>query len=257
MSRSLDSLVRRIEASLDSPKGASHLLPRLLENLPTLGGSPRRAANWLCAAGIGPKSSVIDLGCGKGAVAIQVARRTGASVIGVDGLPAFVQDACRRAQKAGLHDLCRFECADLLAASKTHPGPFDAAVMTAVLPVLEAAPLLRRLIKRAGLAFVEDQVAPGREPSGPNAPPTAAQVRAALRADGWTIERERIASAAQTRRAEQRIQRVLRRRARQMQSLGSADTRLIREFLRLQRAAAADLVRSRVRGSSWLLRRED
>jgi len=60
-----------------------------------------------------PSDVLMDLGCGMGDVAIEIHRRTGCRVVGVDGAPAAVAEARRRARAAGADPAVRFVVADL------------------------------------------------------------------------------------------------------------------------------------------------
>lgn len=253
MSRSLD---RQVAASLDAPVEALPELPALLAGLRSLGGNPARAARWLAGAGIGKRSRVIDLGSGNGAVAIEIARRTGARVRGIDGLDAFVGLAAARAAAAGVEDRCRFEHGDLARVLRRTAPRFDAAVMTCVLPVLEAATLLRRAVPPGGVAFIEDAVRSPDSRAWSGAPPTAQRVREHLSRSGWSVVRERIDTARQTRDAEARAQRTISRRAQTLIRRTPHAADVIREVLARQRMAAAALTGGRILGASWLLRRQ-
>ena len=80
-----------------------------------------------------PQSSVFELGCGSGRYALQVARKCGCRVLGVDINESGVRTACRLAEAAQLSSACRFEKCD---ASKPLPyadSDFDAAFSNDVL----------------------------------------------------------------------------------------------------------------------------
>ncbi|WP_052052452.1 class I SAM-dependent methyltransferase [Halomonas salina] len=63
---------------------------------------------------LSPGSRILDVGCGWGDTAIQLARMTGpeGEVLGIDCVDAFLEDARRRAEQAGVRNL-RFEAADV------------------------------------------------------------------------------------------------------------------------------------------------
>ncbi|MBB3139821.1 class I SAM-dependent methyltransferase [Halomonas organivorans] len=63
---------------------------------------------------VAPGSRILDVGCGWGDTAIQLARMTGpeGQVLGIDCVDAFLEDARRRAEKAGVTNV-RFEAADV------------------------------------------------------------------------------------------------------------------------------------------------
>ena len=66
-------------------------------------------------AGLGPDASVLDVGCGTGAVALALARRAGARVTGIDPVPRHVERARASATQVGLQDRTTFLEADATA----------------------------------------------------------------------------------------------------------------------------------------------
>ncbi|SFT97289.1 Methyltransferase domain-containing protein [Geodermatophilus amargosae] len=93
--------------------------------------APATAA-WLHHAGLAPGTSVADLGCGTGAVALAAARRVGPAgrVVGVDTAPQPLAVARRRAAAAG-HRGVVLEQADVTTWEP--PGPVDAVLGRLVL----------------------------------------------------------------------------------------------------------------------------
>jgi 2-polyprenyl-3-methyl-5-hydroxy-6-metoxy-1,4-benzoquinol methylase len=58
--------------------------------------------------------SVLDVGCGPGHYAIELARRGAAEVTGIDFADGMLEIASARAEREGVKDRCRFERADFL-----------------------------------------------------------------------------------------------------------------------------------------------
>jgi len=76
----------------------------------------------------GRSTRVLDLGCGKGAVAIELARELDFSVIGIDLYPPFIEDARSRAAGKGVEGNCRFILGDIREVTET-PDDFHAATL--------------------------------------------------------------------------------------------------------------------------------
>ena len=53
-------------------------------------------------------AKVLDLGCGKGAVSVQIASKFGFEVVGIDAMPEFLKDADKKASENHVSDLCTF-----------------------------------------------------------------------------------------------------------------------------------------------------
>lgn len=110
------------------PELVSHL-PELLADVQALGGWPETIVDVLRPVAQGAR--VLDLGCGKGDVAIPLARELGCRVHGIDLFPPFVEEARTRAEEEGVADLCRFQVGDLRAMLEQLEG-HDVAIMAAV-----------------------------------------------------------------------------------------------------------------------------
>src|SRR5262249_22627788 len=127
---------------------------------------------------------VIDVGCGKGAVAVALARRTGCRVLGVDACEPFISAARALAQRRGVDRRCEFRVGDLHRLPRPRRR-FDAALMIGVRPLEEAATILRPLIRPGGVYVIDDvvRVTPQRLPAGIHALDRA-HARAMLTAPG-------------------------------------------------------------------------
>ncbi len=250
-------LDRSVAVSLDASAQLMPYVPRLLEGVEALGSSPRRVVNWLREAGIGPGHLVHDLGCGKGAVAVAIARRLGCRVRGVDGLAAFVDAAWAMAEQYNVEQICRFTCGDVARAAR--PAG-DAVIMLGVLPIGRALPILRAAVKRGGVYIVDDAVAlegtrPARQLTG-GSRPTRRGVRTLIEERGDTILREHIMSPSEYRTHERRIYTSIAESARTLIQDRPDLSRDVHDFLASQRRAGASLWRGPWRGAAWMVRRD-
>ena len=135
-----------------------------------LGSSPPLIAGWLGELGLPPDSTrVLDLGCGKGAVSLTLARDLGFRVHGVDLFEPFIRETWARAADWGVASLCRFEKADLREALRAAEG-YDVVVYASV-GVLgrldDCVSALRRCVRGGGYLVTDDgYLAPGAAPAG-------------------------------------------------------------------------------------------
>ncbi len=103
------------------------LLPAVLADFCALGGWPDKVATILReSAQLPPEASVVDLGCGKGAVSLVLAAQLGYRVTGFDLFEPFIEDAASGARAAGVDHLCSFEMADI----RDRPEDLDAFDVT-------------------------------------------------------------------------------------------------------------------------------
>ncbi|HXV34968.1 MAG TPA: class I SAM-dependent methyltransferase [Gaiellaceae bacterium] len=70
----------------------------------SFGQDPRWRAFLVSRVDAGPGDTVLDVACGTGAVAIELARRHGCRVVGVDQSPEMLAEGRRRVEAAGLAD---------------------------------------------------------------------------------------------------------------------------------------------------------
>lgn len=101
----------------------------------------------------------MDLGCGKGAVAITLAREFGFQALGVDFFEPFIQEARERAQEMGVASRCQFVCADMRDALG-EARDFDVVIYASIGGVLgkfdQCVAKLRRCVHPGGYMLIDD-----------------------------------------------------------------------------------------------------
>jgi SAM-dependent methyltransferase len=135
-------------------------LPELLSNIWALGSSPELVVEMLRTLRLSSGSTqVLDLGCGKGAMALTLAKELGFHIHGVDFFEPFIVEATKRSKELGLSSLCRFEQSDMrhISAKTRH---FGLVIYTAVGGVLgsldKCVEWLRQFIHPSGLMIIDD-----------------------------------------------------------------------------------------------------
>lgn len=238
---------RRLAArSLDVPEAGSHLLEDFFRPLEALGSAPALMARWLKRAGVGPNARVLDLGCGKGAAGIEIARVTGGFVTGVDAFEPFVLHARGMASVKGVGARCDFRVG---LAERFRSRPFDAVVFLNVFPFERAIPVARRLTVPGGLYLIDDAVA-----IRASAFPTSRDVVEAIEAGGDRVVRSKVWTKAHVQKRELANYELLRRNAKSLVKERPRDRDLVAEFLKRMRAGIADLSAD-IRPACWLVRR--
>ncbi len=110
-----DNTRQSVANSLEAEKRLLPYMSHLLQDLWALGSSVDQILDML---GTLPLSSdtakVLDLGCGKGAVSVQIASNFGFDVVGVDAMPEFLKDAYKKSSEYQVSDLCTFIEQDIL-----------------------------------------------------------------------------------------------------------------------------------------------
>lgn len=133
---SRSSLEDSILESMDSDDQALlPYLPYILQDIWTLGTDPPAIITLIQENYDQTKDiSILDLGCGKGAVSIQLADTLGCHCHGIDGVASFIEDAHDYAIRFAVDTLCSFEVGDIRKKILQLPS-YDIIILGAIGPV--------------------------------------------------------------------------------------------------------------------------
>lgn len=208
-----------IAALLEAEPGDLPHLPELLADLDALGSWPDVIVDLLRPLGLGPRARVLDLGCGKGAVALAVAEALPVQVLGVDAFLPFVETARRLADSRDLVGRCRFELGDLKRSVES-PSLFDVVILASIGPIFGGVgTTIERLlgaVRPDGWIVIDDSFLVQQATDLPPAYDdylTLDATRAAMRSAGVTIVREVVIPRARLREANERNNAAIRKRA--------------------------------------------
>lgn len=253
-------LTREVARSVDAPPSLVPVFHELFAGMPSLGSSPRRLISMLQTAGVGRGDRVLDLACGKGTIAVEMARRLGCEVIAVDGCRAFLDEGRRRAERLGVANRARFVESDVrVFASKAARGRdrWDVALMIGLLPIEEAAPMLRRLVHSGGLYAIDDVFRDERLPKGRSdflSVPTRHDCIEIIEGLGDRVEAVDVAAPSRVRSQNASLYRRLAANARAVRRRAPGLSRDVGLFLANQRHANW-LIGGQMRPAMWLARR--
>jgi ubiquinone/menaquinone biosynthesis C-methylase UbiE len=138
-------------------------LPYLLQDLWELGSSPKDMIQLISRNIIvSENSKVLDLGCGKGAVSVNIAKQFGCRVKGIDLMPQFIEEANIKAKHYEVEELCEFVVGDMNHSVEFEKG-FDIVILGAVGDVLgnqeETLQKLSSTVKNNGYVLLDDAYA--------------------------------------------------------------------------------------------------
>jgi SAM-dependent methyltransferase len=151
------------------------------------------------ACGLNSASRVLDVGCGKGTVAILWVREFGCRVVGVDDLPRMIVESRRRAADAGIQDRTVFRIMDASDIDAQFQEPFDVVCSFGSMFIWgyqEGLQRLSRLVSPGGslafsdLIFTEASVDPQflrKAGYAHDEYPTMSQLRDHIELMGWDI----------------------------------------------------------------------
>jgi cyclopropane fatty-acyl-phospholipid synthase-like methyltransferase len=134
-------------------------LPYILQDSSEMGTDPRAVADLVKKHIKTKPFAALDLGCGKGAVAIRLAEMFDCHVTGIDGLPEFITDAQNFAKKQNVAHKCTFELNDARVRITTLQG-FDLAILGAVGQLFgnmhQTLTLVGKTLKPGGHIIIDD-----------------------------------------------------------------------------------------------------
>ncbi|MGG5329230.1 SAM-dependent methyltransferase [Enterococcus sp. AZ163] len=208
-----------------------------------------------------PQTKVIDLGCGKGAVAITLAEALNLQVKGIDLLPEFVKDAKEKAAEYQVADRCEFTVGDLNEVVKNERD-YDIAVFGAVGDVL-GEPLvmlqqLKRVIKDQGFLLIDDGYSVG------NAENiryqnyeylTLVQWKETFRQAGFKVVAMQVVDTDNEKEMNDRNNQSIRKRAEELSWKLPEKRKLFMSYVQSQENETEDIATDVV-GATWLLQAE-
>jgi ubiquinone/menaquinone biosynthesis C-methylase UbiE len=254
-----DDLLERVARAMEVDVRLLPLLPELLADLGGLGSRPHEIADALQAAGAPAGGTVLDLGCGKGAVAVTLAERFGARVVGVDAFPPFLEAARALAAERGVARLCAFREGDILEVLRGEAS-HDVALLVSVGPLLgdhrRTLEGLRRQVRPGGLVLIADgflaegvDALPGYEGCA-----SRDETLRQLAAFGDVLVREIVTPPVETRAENDRYTALIRGRAERLRRLHPDLAGLMDAYVARQEHEVEQIERGFV-CATWVLRR--
>ncbi len=155
-------LQKSVLASLDGRDTEIYpYLPYLLQDMWELGSMPRDIINLIRKHNLSldQSSTILDLGCGKGAVAINLVREFSCHIIGIDGMPEFIAEAKQFARQYKVETLCTFQVGDIREEVKKKYG-CNLALLGSIGPVFgdieTTITSVRPCLKTSGYLIIDD-----------------------------------------------------------------------------------------------------
>jgi len=237
------------------------LLPALLTDLWELGPSAKQVVAALESVGVEPDSTVLDLACGKGAVAVALAEQLGVRVDGIDAFQPFLLAARALATERGVSHRCRFEQGDIRNLLGQEEQ-YDVALLLSVGPVLgdyeRTIAGLRQLVRAGGYIVIEDGFLADGVPHQPLAEGYAghSETLRQLTACRDVVVQEVICPTEQVRSVNRRNTDLIRQRASLVRASHPAFEKLIDEYVARQEREI-QMLATDVLCAIWVLRRAE
>ncbi|MEQ9012110.1 class I SAM-dependent methyltransferase [Algiphilus sp.] len=168
---STPGLEQEIAYAMEAPVCLLPHLPYLLQDLPSLSGAEDEVVSVLREVGLHPGATVLDLGCGRGEIALRIAQELEATVTGIDGHADFIAQAQQSARNAQCEAQCRFVTGDLRTALRVSEQ-YDAVMMIALGPILgdtvATIGMLRNVVRAGGWMLIDDAYIQNDAPPPPH-----------------------------------------------------------------------------------------
>ena len=147
----------------DSLEAEERLLPwmdYLLQDLWALGSATAQILDCVELLELDrEKSTALDLGCGKGAVLVQLAVRYGLRVTGIDATESFLEAARHKAEEHGVSSRCEFRPGDIREYTADR-HEFDLVILASLGGVLgsfkDTVKAMRRQVRSDGYILIDD-----------------------------------------------------------------------------------------------------
>ncbi len=255
-----DELARQIAASLDATPELLPLIPELCADCWALGSWPELIVELLRPLDLPARATqALELGCGKGAVVIPLARELGFQLLGIDGFQPFLDEATKRAEEARVSELCRLEWGDIREAVGRLVG-FDVAVYAAHGPTLLGKPCvlhLRKVVRPGGFMVIDngylaetiDGVPAGYEEYG-----SRDEMLGRMTACGDELIGEVIPTDEEQIAADRRDTELIRKRAEELARRRPEVADSVMGYVRRQEEVCAEMEHT-LAGGVWLLQR--
>jgi SAM-dependent methyltransferase len=163
----MKTIEETIEAAMDAGQDTAIIpfLPYIFQDFWELGTPPEIVINLVqrnCVVETGHAPSlpsVLDLGCGKGAVSVKIAAALKCHCYGIDGIPEFIEASKAKAREYGVETLCRFEVGDIREKIE-ELDKFDVIILGATGPIFDdyvtALTALSKHLTDEGIIIVEE-----------------------------------------------------------------------------------------------------
>ncbi len=135
-------------------------LPYILQDTWEIGASPEIIINLIQKhAKEYSRLTVLDLGCGKGAVSVKLAHKLQCKCYGIDAIKEFIDEANKKAKGYKVDSLCKFEVNDIRTKVADLSG-FDIVILGAIGSVFGdyfmTLSIISKCLKKEGLIIIDD-----------------------------------------------------------------------------------------------------
>ncbi|MDO9548725.1 MAG: class I SAM-dependent methyltransferase [Candidatus Marinimicrobia bacterium] len=216
-------------------------IPYLLKDLWEIGSSADQMIRLLDRQNrvfSNPELKVLDLGCGKGAIAIPLAKKYGFTVKGIDAVPEFIEFAREKAIEWKVADRCQFEEGDIREYVEKC-GLYDIIVLGSIGPVFgnvqETLRILSKCLRPNGIILLDDAYIPDGSDFYHNSCLPEAQFMTQIRRSGCKITDSIVCDASDMVNANEVIYKQTSKRAKELINIYPGLRYIFEDYLKTQR----------------------
>ena len=236
-------------------------LPQLLKDMWALGSSPEKIVEMVRSLKLPADTTrVLDLGCGKGAVGIQLAKHFGFKVVGVDACEPFLDEARMKATEHSVESCCEFIRADIRDFVKT-ARDYDIAVLASLGGIFggynHTVNILRNTLRSGGYLIIDDGFLIGDRPlsrPGYTYYLPYNQARENLTAKGDKLIKEIILTNDENSAIDREYISAIRKRSGPLLKKNPELNQLIDDYIKNQEIEC-DVIENNLTGAIWLIQK--
>ena len=258
----MENLRKSVLTSLDGKDDDLYpFLPYLLQDLWEMGTSAEIIINLVKKYKINHSSDVkvLDLGCGKGAISVNLAKTFGFHVHGIDGMSEFIEDANMWAKKYDVSHLCRFEVGDIRLLVD-HLEDYDIIILGSIGPVLgnieETLRKVMRCLRKNGVVILDDCYIPEDSKIKLQHYPTRSEVLTQIQNSHFDVIEEHMIDQNYIKELDTVIFEGIHNRVMELKLKYPEKGFLFEQYLKTQEEEN-DILENHVRCVTWLLRKEN
>jgi len=246
--------------SLDGEDNALYpYLPYLLQDLWEIGSSADVVLDLIRRQNLHqrPDTHVLDLGCGKGAVSIPMAREFGFRIHGIDAMPAFIREASDRSKKSQVAHLCRFETGDIRRVT-ADLRDYQLVILGSIGPVLgnveQSLRQVRTCLVPEGHVILDDGYVRDNSPLRSQDVLSESELKNQIQHSGFVMLDRTVMDRSLICESNQQIYRFIEKRAAELIGKHPEKRELFKDYLRAQQRENSVLEDEMV-CVAWLLKR--
>lgn len=155
-----NDIEKSVSDSLETDMSLLPYMPFLLQDMWALGCSEEDILKSISSLGLIPECSrILDLGCGKGALCVQIASQYKYKAVGIDVMPSFLKEAVRRAEEYHVSQLCQFVQQDIREYVRLDHA-FDVVILASLGGIFgsiqNTVSRLRTQVRSGGYMIIDD-----------------------------------------------------------------------------------------------------